>query len=51
MYYVILEKDLELDVVSVAGVYEDKEIAISAMDRLVLSTYNRGYRLNKIVNK
>jgi hypothetical protein len=38
MYYVILQKDLRSDFVSVLSVFEDKELAEAELECLVLET-------------
>lgn len=45
MYYVILEKDLETEVVSVHSVYEDQALAVSTMEELIESTEDYGYKM------
>lgn len=48
MYYVILEKDLETEVVSVHSVYEDEALAVSAIEELIESTEDYGYKMNVV---
>lgn len=45
MYYVILEKDLETEIVSVHSVYDDEETAVDAMNELIESTEDYGYKM------
>ena len=47
MIYIILEKDLETETVSVHSVYDDDEtVAVSTMDSLIESTEDYGYKMD-----
>lgn len=48
MYYVILEKDLETEVVSVHSVYEDEGRAVDALESLIESTEDYGYKMDVV---
>lgn len=48
MYYVILEKDLETEVVSVHSVYEDEGLAVDALESLIESTEDCGYKMDVV---
>lgn len=48
MIYIILEKDLETETVSVHSVYDDETVAVSAMDALIESTEDYGYKMDAI---
>jgi len=45
MDYVILEKDLETEVVSVHSVYSIEQLAVDTMDALIESTEDYGYKI------
>ena len=45
MFYIILEKDLETEVVSVHSVYENEAIAVDVMEMLIESTEDYGYKM------
>lgn len=46
MIYIILEKDLETETVSVHSVYDDETVAVSTMDSLIESTEDYGYKMD-----
>lgn len=48
MFYVILKKDLETEIVSVHSVYEDEGLAVSAIESLIESTEDYGYKMNVV---
>lgn len=48
MYYIILEKDLKTEVVSVHGVYEDEDLAVDAIESLIESTEDYGYKMDVV---
>lgn len=48
MIYVILEKDLETEFVSVHSVYDDEEIAVDAMEALIKDTEDYGYKMDVV---
>ena len=48
MLYIILEKDLETDIVSVHSVYDDEHTAVLALDALIESTEDYGYKMDAI---
>lgn len=48
MYYVILEKDLETEVVSVHSVYGDEQLAVDTMETLIESTEDYGYKMDVV---
>lgn len=48
MLYIILEKDLETDAVSVHSVYDDEAAADSAMEALIESTEDYGYKMDVV---
>ena len=48
MLYIILEKDLETDIVSVHSVYDDEALAVDAMEALIESTEDYGYKMDAV---
>jgi hypothetical protein len=50
MLYIILEKDLETEVVTVHSVYEDEALAVATMEELVESTEDYGYKMDAVEN-
>jgi hypothetical protein len=48
MFYVILEKDLKTEFVSVHSVYDNEEIAVDAMEALIEDTEDYGYRMDVV---
>jgi hypothetical protein len=48
MLYIILEKDLETEVVSVHSVYDDETTAVDAMESLIESTEDYGYKMDVV---
>jgi hypothetical protein len=46
MLYIILEKDLETEVVSVHSVYDEEATAVAAMEALIESTEDYGYKMD-----
>ena len=48
MFYIILEKDLETEVVSVHSVHEDDVRAVAAMETLIESTEDYGYKMDAV---
>jgi hypothetical protein len=50
MLYIILEKDLETEVVSVHSVYDDEATAVDAMESLIESTEDYGYKMDTSVS-
>lgn len=48
MFYVILEKDLATEIVSVHSVYEDEGLAVDAIESLIESTEDYGYKMEMV---
>ena len=48
MYYIILEKDLETEVVSVHSVFDDESTAVAMLDQLIESTEDYGYKIDMV---
>jgi len=48
MLYIILEKNLETEFVSVHSVYEDEALAVSMMEELIESTEDYGYKMDAV---
>jgi hypothetical protein len=48
MLYIILEKDLATDQVSVHSVYDDEQLAVDAIEGLICSTEDFGYKMDAI---
>jgi len=50
MLYIILEKDLKTDFVSVHSVYDNEALAVDAMEALIESTEDYGYKMDVVEN-
>lgn len=48
MLYIILEKNLETEEVLVHSVYDDEELAVSEMEKLIESTEDYGYKMQAL---
>ena len=48
MFYVILEKNLSNDHVSVAGVFEDEALANEVMSEMIVENEGFGYRMDVV---
>ena len=48
MFYVILEKDLATEFVSVAGVFEDENLANEVMSEMIAENEGFGYKMNVV---
>lgn len=48
MLYIILEKDLQTDFVSVHSVYDSEQLAVDAMETLIESTEDFGYKMDVV---
>ena len=48
MLYIILEKDLETEGVSVHSVYDEEHVAVDTMEELIESTEDYGYKMDVV---